>query len=319
MNYPNDQEIDKIDRIIQGLIKGDKSFDLPKIKNQNFQDKINIVEEKWQNLKVGIIAFRQGKITEQELLQLSEKFWNVTNDATLAAEYAALNNIKSLRRLYILLFAINLVVLSIIWKINKKISRNIRDRIRAEISLKSSEEKFQQLADNINEMFWITDINLEKIIYVSPGYEKIWGQTCESLYLDINEWKNSIYPEDLPIFKRVLQNFLINQEETFDIEYRILGFNNQIYWIHDRVFLIKNSQNKAYRIAGIAEDITDTKNIEISLRQELKQTQLLQTIPNVDAVMGVLRKTIVTELQSSLVFLESCVIDIAYDEEHKSR
>ena len=280
MNYPNDQEIDKIDRIIQGLIKGDKSFDLPKIKNQNFQDKINIVEEKWQNLKVGIIAFRQGKITEQELLQLSEKFWNVTNDATLAAEYAALNNIKSLRRLYILLFAINLVVLSIIWKINKKISRNIRDRIRAEISLKSSEEKFQQLADNINEMFWITDINLEKIIYVSPGYEKIWGQTCESLYLDINEWKNSIYPEDLPIFKRVLQNFLINQEETFDIEYRILGYNNQIYWIHDRVFLIKNSQNKAYRIAGIAEDITDTKNIEISLRQELKQTQLLQTIPN---------------------------------------
>ena len=63
MNYPNDQEIDKIDRIIQGLIKGDKSFDLPKIKNQNFQDKINIVEEKLQNLKVGIIAFRQGKIT----------------------------------------------------------------------------------------------------------------------------------------------------------------------------------------------------------------------------------------------------------------
>ncbi len=43
------------------------------------------------------------------------------------------------------------------------------------------------------------------------------------------------------------------------------------------------------------------------------------TIAHVDAVMGVLRRTLVTELQSSLVSLKSCVVDIAYDEEHKSR
>ena len=84
---------------------------------------------------------------------------------------------------------INLTVLTFVWKINKKISLNIKDRIRAEISLKSSEEKFQQLANNINEVFWMTDINFREIIYVSPAYEKIWGKTCESLYLDINQWK----------------------------------------------------------------------------------------------------------------------------------
>lgn len=43
------------------------------------------------------------------------------------------------------------------------------------------------------------------------------------------------------------------------------------------------------------------------------------TIAHIDAVMGVLRRTIVTELQSTIVSLKSCVVDIAYDEEHKSR
>ncbi|MDJ0730890.1 MAG: ATP-binding protein [Crocosphaera sp.] len=280
VNHPNDQEINKIDRIIQGLIKGDKSLDLPVVKSKNFQSKINIVQQKWQTVKSEIIAFRQGKTTEKKLLEISEIFWNVTNDATFTAENITVNNIHFLRRFYLLLFAINILVLSIIWKVTKKISRNIMDRIRAEISLKSSEEKFHQLANNINEVFWITDINYQQMIYVSPAYEKIWGKTCQSLYLDINQWKKSIYPEDLEIFNRVLENFLVNQEETFDLEYRIIGSDKKINWIHDRGFVIKNSQNKAYRIAGIAEDITQRKIIEIRLRQELKRTLLLQTITN---------------------------------------
>ncbi len=43
------------------------------------------------------------------------------------------------------------------------------------------------------------------------------------------------------------------------------------------------------------------------------------TIAHVDAVMGVLRRTMVTELQSTIVSLKSCAVDIAYEEEHKSR
>ena len=66
----------------------------------------------------------------------------------------------------------------------------------------------------------------------------------------------------------------------------------------------------------------DRKLFEQKKSESLSQDQYLGkagTIPHVDAVMGVLRRTIVTELQSSLVSLKSCVIDIAYDEEHKSR
>ena len=64
-------------------------------------------------------------------------------------------------------------------------------------------------------------------------------------------------------------------------------------------------------------DIFEQKNGEsFSKYQHLGKAG---TIAHVDAVMGVLRRTIVTELQSTIVSLKSCVVDIAYDEEHKSR
>ncbi|WP_245602844.1 hypothetical protein [Gloeothece verrucosa] len=43
------------------------------------------------------------------------------------------------------------------------------------------------------------------------------------------------------------------------------------------------------------------------------------TIAYVDAVMGVLRRTIVIELQSTISSLKSCLVDIVYDGEQESR
>ena len=57
----------------------------------------------------------------------------------------------------------------------------ITERKRTEESLRESEEKFCQLADNISDVFWITSPDLATIHYVSPGYELIWGRSTESL------------------------------------------------------------------------------------------------------------------------------------------
>ena len=58
----------------------------------------------------------------------------------------------------------------------------LEDEKRAGNALRNSEEKFRQLADNINEVFWMTEPAKNKMLYVSPAYERIWGRTCESLY-----------------------------------------------------------------------------------------------------------------------------------------
>jgi len=74
----------------------------------------------------------------------------------------------------------------------------LEDEKRSTQKLRESEERFRQLAENINEVFWITDPSKRQMLYVSPAYEKIWGQSCESLYANPHSWLEAIHPQDRP-------------------------------------------------------------------------------------------------------------------------
>jgi len=76
------------------------------------------------------------------------------------------------------------------------------ERKRAEEALLESEKRFRQMAENIREVFWLTDPAKNQILYVSPAYEEIWGRSCESVYASPREWMDAIHPEDR---ERVLQ------------------------------------------------------------------------------------------------------------------
>ena len=55
-----------------------------------------------------------------------------------------------------------------------------RERRQAELELRASEERFRQLAENIQEVFWMTDAQDNRDLYISPAGERIWGQLCRS-------------------------------------------------------------------------------------------------------------------------------------------
>jgi PAS domain S-box-containing protein len=59
---------------------------------------------------------------------------------------------------------------------------DVTSEVQAQQALHASEEKFRQLADNIPEVFWTFDPDFSQAIYVSPAFEKIWGQPVESVY-----------------------------------------------------------------------------------------------------------------------------------------
>ena len=51
---------------------------------------------------------------------------------------------------------------------------------------------------------------------------------------------------------------------TYDVEYRIIRPDGVIRWIWDRAFPIRDETGQVYRIAGIAEDITERKGNDTS-------------------------------------------------------
>ncbi len=145
------------------------------------------------------------------------------------------------------------------------LARVRQDREADEARVRESEERFRQLAESINEVFWLGDPDKNAILYISPAYAEIWGRSCQSLYREPRAWMDAVRPEDRA---RVLDAALTKQTAgTYDEEYRILRPDGTERWIRDRAFPIRDPHGIVYRIAGVAEDITERRQAEARVRE----------------------------------------------------
>ncbi|MBL9214062.1 MAG: PAS domain-containing protein [Opitutaceae bacterium] len=148
----------------------------------------------------------------------------------------------------------------------------LEDEQRAGRKLRESEERFRQLAENINEVFWVTDLAKQAMLYISPAYERIWGRTCASLYAEPRTWIDAIHPEDRDAV--ILAATEKQARGEYDEVYRIVRPDGAIRWIHDRAYPIADAAGRVYRIVGTAEDITRHRELESQLRQAQKMEAL---------------------------------------------
>jgi PAS domain S-box-containing protein len=143
------------------------------------------------------------------------------------------------------------------------------ERMVIEKDLRESNSRFKQLAENICDVFWLMDTTEDRLLYVSPAYETIWGLPCSKLYADPHSWINSVHPDD---HERALVFFArgTNTESRFDAEFRIIRPDGSIRYIWDRGFFIRNDNGEICRIAGLASDITERKQLELELQEAQK-------------------------------------------------
>lgn len=138
--------------------------------------------------------------------------------------------------------------------------------------LQKSEEQFQQLAVAIDGVFWLVDAITGELIYVSPGYSRIWGTTSESITETARKWAECLSIDN-------------NTREFRDEEYTPSNPLERIFvtttdagdvrWIHSRAFPVLSADGATIRYAGIDEDVTLQKQMENRLREQERYLERL--------------------------------------------
>ncbi|NIP24379.1 MAG: PAS domain-containing protein, partial [candidate division Zixibacteria bacterium] len=92
------------------------------------------------------------------------------------------------------------------------------DRKRSEEALRISERRFRQLAENIEEVFFLISADYNTLYYINPAYETITGRSCESLYADPRSWVQALHLEDRQRIIKKLDNIdpddLYHEQDT---------------------------------------------------------------------------------------------------------
>ena len=149
-----------------------------------------------------------------------------------------------------------------------------RQRRQAEMKLRESEERFRQLAENSSEGIWFLELNPERILYVNPVVEKIWGLPPERFYQDARTRILGIHPDDQPRVCAAWEALLSGQSEQFEEDYRVVRPDGSIRWVLDGGIPIRNDTGEIIRVSGVSRDMTERKKME----NQLFHTQRLEAI-----------------------------------------
>ena len=142
---------------------------------------------------------------------------------------------------------------------------DITERKQNEQKLFEANERFRQLADNIQEVFWITDAVTGKDLYISPAGERVWGHAIEDLMQVPDIFINSILPADRPAVLSSIEKQRNGQ--STELEYRVVHADGSTHWVWDRAFPIFDKMGKLVRLAGIAADVTERKQAQEKIRE----------------------------------------------------
>lgn len=139
------------------------------------------------------------------------------------------------------------------------------NRIHAEQSFYESEERFRQMAEHFEDVVWLSNKDLRKVLYINPAYERIFRRTCESVYERLESFIEAVHPEDRAGVERMIER--IRNGDHAPNEYRVVWPDGSVRWILGRSFSMRNTEGEVNLVAGIAQDITDRKRAQLALRE----------------------------------------------------
>jgi len=144
-------------------------------------------------------------------------------------------------------------------------------------ALRDSEERFRQLTDNIEDVFWMFSVPARALEYVSPAYAAMWGRSLDTLEREPGSWLAAVHPDDrahVSVLWDALQD-----APHYEAEFRVVLPDGGQRWVRDRLFSVRDRKDNIYRVARVTSDITRRKEMEGLLRAaDANKNEFLATL-----------------------------------------
>lgn len=145
-------------------------------------------------------------------------------------------------------------------------------------ALRKSEERFRQFADASSDVIWLMDVETDRIEYISPAFEEIWGVPANTLHEDRAAWGQCLHPADRDRVMAAMPRCASG--ETVTTEYRIVRPDGEVRHIRDTGFPILGPDGSLVRIGGIARDLSESKRQRKAIEEsERRFRSLVEGIP----------------------------------------
>ncbi|HMA83479.1 MAG TPA: PAS domain S-box protein [Candidatus Thermoplasmatota archaeon] len=142
------------------------------------------------------------------------------------------------------------------------ICRDITDRKKIENTVIENEKKFRHIVNNIREVLYVYDPQIDKFLFVSPSFEKMWEMPVERVLDDPLAYTKVVHPDDQEAFWEAVRREH-EEGDYLNLEYRIVMDDDRIKWIWSRNFPVSDE----HTTVGISEDITESKKQQHELQR----------------------------------------------------
>lgn len=140
-------------------------------------------------------------------------------------------------------------------------------RLRAEQSLRESEDRFALAVEGANDGIFDWDLRTGKVFY-SRAFFAMLGNDRGAFTGTLEDFREPVHPEDRVRVFQYIDRYLAREVSDYSSTFRMRNADGNYLWINSRGKAVFDPDGKAVRMVGANSDVTFLKEYQERLKEE---------------------------------------------------